>query len=117
MELHQMDVKTVFLNGDLEEKVYMKQSEGFISNGNDHMVCKLKKSIYGLKQASLHWYLKFHNIISSFGFMENVMDQCIYHKVSGSKIIFLVLYVDDILVASRDLGLLHEAKAISLITV
>ena len=63
-----------------------------------------------LKQASCQWYLKFHNVISSFGFMENVMDQCIYHKVSGSKIIFLVLYVEDILLASRDLGLLHEAK-------
>ena len=49
MELHQMDVKTTFLNGDLEEKIYMKQPEGFITNGNDHIVCKLKKSIYGLK--------------------------------------------------------------------
>jgi len=113
MKLHQMDVKTVFLNWDLEEKVDMKQLDGFISNENDHMVCKLKKSIYGIKQASRQWYLKFHNIISSFGFMENVMNQCIYHKVSGSKIIFLVLYVDDILLASRDLGLLHEAKYFS----
>jgi len=110
MDLHQMDVKMTFLNRDLEEEVYMKQSERFISNENDHMVCKLKKSIYGLKQVSRQWYLKFHNIISSFGFMENVMDQCIYHKVSGSKIIFLVLYVDDILLTLRDLSLLHEAK-------
>ena len=105
-----MDVKTTFLNGDLEEEVCMKQLEEFITNGNDHIVCKLKKSIYGLKQASCQWYVKFHNVIFSFGFMENVMDQCIYHKVSGSKIIFLVLYVDDILLASNDLGLLHEVK-------
>ena len=110
MELYQMDVKTTFLNGDLEEEVYMKQPEGFITNRNDHIVCKLKKSIYGLKQASCQWYLKFHNVIFSFRFMENVMDQCIYHKVSVSKIIFLVLYVDDILLASNNLGLLHEVK-------
>ena len=105
-----MDVKTAFLNGDLEEEVYMRQLEGFISEGNDHLVCKLKKSIYGLKQASRQWYLKFHNVISSFGFTKNIMDQCIFHKISGSKIIFLVLYVDDILLASSDLGVLHEVK-------
>ena len=105
-----MDVKTAFLNGDLEEEVYMKQPEGFSSNSGEHLVCKLNKSIYGLKQASRQWYLKFHGIISSFGFDENPMDQCIYHKVSGSKICFLVLYVDDILLTANDRGLLHEVK-------
>ena len=109
-ELHQMDVKTAFLNGDLEEEVYMKQPEGFSSSDGEHLVCKLKKSIYGLKQASRQWYLKFHNVISSFGFVENIKDQYIYHKVSGSKIIFLVLYVDDILLATNDMRLLHEVK-------
>jgi hypothetical protein len=74
------------------------------------MVCKLKKSIYGLKQASRQWYLKFNDIITSFGFKENTVDQCIYLKVSGSKFIFLILYVDDILLASSDLGLLHTTK-------
>jgi hypothetical protein len=74
------------------------------------LICKLKKSIYGLKQASRQWYLKFHNVIFSFGFVENIMDQCIYQKVSGSKIYFLVLYVDDILLATNDKGLLHEVK-------
>ena len=49
MELHQIDVKTTFLSGDLKEEVYMKQPEGVISNGKEHMICKLKKSIYGLK--------------------------------------------------------------------
>ena len=110
LELQQMDVKIAFLNGDLEEEVYMKQPEGFSSSDGEHLVCKLKKSIYGLKQASRQWYLKFHDIISSFGFVENIMDQCIYQKTSGSKICFLVLYVDDILLATNDKGLLYEVK-------
>ncbi|KAL0433573.1 UNVERIFIED_CONTAM: Retrovirus-related Pol polyprotein from transposon TNT 1-94 [Sesamum latifolium] len=80
MDLHQMDVKTAFLNGELEEEVYMEQPEGFSSSNGEHLVCKLKKSIYGLKQASRQWYLKFHDVISSFGFVENIMDQCIYQK-------------------------------------
>ncbi|RVW83853.1 Retrovirus-related Pol polyprotein from transposon TNT 1-94 [Vitis vinifera] len=110
LKLQQMDVKTTFLNGNLEEEVYMKQLERFSSNGGEHLVCKLKKSIYGLKQASCQWYLKFHDVISSFVFVENIMDQCIYQKVNGSKICFLVLYVDDILLATNNKGLLHEVK-------
>ncbi|RVW35834.1 Retrovirus-related Pol polyprotein from transposon TNT 1-94 [Vitis vinifera] len=110
LELHQMDVKTAFLNGNLDEDIYMEQPEGFAKKGNEHLVCKLKKSIYGLKQASRQWYIKFNNTITSFGFKENIVDQCIYLKVSGSKFIFLILYVDDILLASSDLGLLRETK-------
>ena len=74
------------------------------------MVCKLKKSIYGLKQASRQWYLKFNDTITSFGFKENIVDRCIYLKVIGSKFIFLILYVDDILLATNDLSLLSETK-------
>ena len=110
MELHQMDVKTAFLNGDLNEEVYMMQPEGFMVNDSGKLVCRLKKSIYGLKQASRQWYLKFHSVVASYGFVENKVDQCIYCKVSGRKFIFLILYVDDILLASSDLGLLHETK-------
>jgi len=91
LELHQMDVKTAFLNGDLEEEAYMTQPEGFSSSDGAYLVCKLKKSIYGLKQASHQWYLKFHIVISSFGFVENSIDKCIFHKVSGSKIIFFLI--------------------------
>jgi len=110
LELHQMDVKMTFLNCDLEEEVYMTQTEGFSSSDKAHLVCKLKKSIYGLKHAPHQWYLKFHSVISSFGFVENNMDRCIYHKVNKSKIIFLVLYVDDILLATNDFRMLHEVK-------
>jgi hypothetical protein len=69
-ELHQMNVKTVFLNGDLQENIYMTQPEGFVVKGKEHMGCKLKKSIYGLKQASRQWYLKFDEVIKKFGFIE-----------------------------------------------
>ena len=106
-DLHQMDVKTTFLNGNLEEQVYMKHTEGFSSGEGEHLVCKLKKSIYALKQAFRQWYLKFHEVITSFGFEENIMDKCIYQKVNGSKICYLVLYVDDILLANNDKSLLY----------
>jgi hypothetical protein len=110
LELHQMDVKTTFLNGSLEEEVYMKLPEGFCFDKGDQLVCRLKKSIYGLKQASHQWYLKFQNVINSFGFAENIVDNCIYQKFSGSKFVFLILYVDDILLATNDLGLLYDTK-------
>ena len=76
LELHQIDVKTAFLNGDLEEEVYMDQPEGFITPGKENLVCKLKKSIYGLKQASRQWYIKFNDTITSYGFVENTVDRC-----------------------------------------
>ena len=110
LELHQMDVKTAFLNGDLREDVYMAQPEGFVVEGNENLGCHLKKSIYGLKQPSREWYLKFDQVIRKFGFMENKVDNCIYVKFRGSKFIFLILYVDDILLASSDINMLMETK-------
>jgi hypothetical protein len=68
LELHQMDVKTAFLNEDVEENVYITQPKGFVIEGKERMGCRLKKSIYGLKQASRQWYLKFDRIIRNFGF-------------------------------------------------
>ena len=85
LELQLMDVKTAFLNGDLEQEVYMKQPEGFSSSNDEHLVCKLKKSIYGLKKASRQWYSKFHNVISSFDFVESIMNQCYTIRSMGVK--------------------------------
>ena len=111
LELYQMDVKTTFLNGNLDENIYMRQPKGFEEKGKEHLVCKLWKSIYGLKQASRQWYIKFHNTITTFGFQENKFDECVYLKVRGSKFILLMLYVDDILLATNNLALLHETKS------
>lgn len=97
LELHQMDVKIAFLNGELEEDIYIQQPPGFVERGKEIMVCKLNKSIYGLKQVLRKWNKKFDQVMTTFGFQENKMDECIYLNVSGSKFMFLVLYVDDIL--------------------
>ena len=78
--------------------------------GKQCMGCRLKKSIYGLKQASRQWYLKFDSTIRKFGFQENVEDNCVYAKFKNGKFIFLVLYVDDILLANSDVALLLETK-------
>jgi hypothetical protein len=74
------------------------------------MGCRLKKSIYGLKQASRQWYLKFDRMIKDFGFKENIEDNCVYAKFKNGKCIFLILYVDGILLASSDINLLIETK-------
>ena len=110
LKLYQMNVKTTFLNEDLEENVYMAQPKGFVMKGKERMGCCLKKSSYGLKQASRQWYLKFDSTIRKFGFQENVEDNCVYAKFTNGKYIFLVLYVDDILLASSDVNLLLEIK-------
>ena len=109
-ELHQMNVNTAFLNGDLEENVYMAQPKGFVIEGKEQMGCRLKKSIYALKQASRQWYLKFDQTIRNFGFKENVEDNYADAKFKNGKFIFIVLYVDDILLASSDVSLLLETK-------
>ena len=88
LELHQMDVKTAFLNGEIDETIYMEQPENFVIGNPKFMVCKLKKSLYGLKQSPWLWYYKFHKIISSFDFVINPTNECIYHKFSGSKYTF-----------------------------
>ena len=103
-----MDVKTAFLNGKLTEDVYMSQPEGFVDPKNKGKICKLLKSIYGLKQASRSWNLRFDEAIVEFGFIKNEDEPCVYKKANGSKITFLVLYVDDILLIGNDILTLLE---------
>ena len=96
-EIWQMDVKTAFLNGNLTEDVYMMQPEGFVDPSNARKICKLRKSIYGLKQASRSWNIRF-DVVKGFDFIKNKEEACVYKKESASSVAFLILYVDDILV-------------------
>ena len=109
-EIWQMDVKTAFLNGNLDECIYMVQPDGFIAEGREHMLCKLKKSIYGLKQASRSWNIRFDQAIKSYGFEQNLDESCVYKRCNGNVVIFLVLYVDDILLIGNDVGVLSSVK-------
>ena len=110
LELHQMDVKTTFLNGDLEEEIYMQQPVGFVKEGQENKVCRLLKSIYGLKQSSRQWYIHFHNTIILNGFIMIDEDHCVYIKRSMDKFIIMSLYVDDILIAGNSKEHINEIK-------
>jgi hypothetical protein len=109
-EIWQMDVKTAFLNGYIQEEIYMEQPQGFISPENKSKVCKLMKSIYGLKQASRCWNIRFDELIKAFGFSQNMDEPCVYKKISGSIVLFLILYVDDILLIGNDIGAMSSVK-------
>ena len=98
-----MDVKTAFLNGYLEEEIYMSQPDRFIKEGQEQKVCKLLKSIYGLKQASRSWNLRFDETIKTYGFEQNVDEPCVYKLINEQTVVFLVLYVDDILLIRNNI--------------
>nr|GEU53461.1 retrotransposon protein, putative, Ty1-copia subclass [Tanacetum cinerariifolium] len=110
-EIWQMDVKTTFLNGYLSKEVYMEQPEGFVNLKYPNRVCKLKRSIYGLKQASKQWNKRFDDEIKKFGFTQNRDEPCVYLKASGSNITFLILYVDDILIMGNNILVLQDVKS------
>ncbi|CAM8907407.1 unnamed protein product [Rhodiola kirilowii] len=106
-----MDVKTAFLNGDLEEEIYMKQPEGFVITGQEQKVCKLVKSLYGLKQAPMQWHQKFDKVVLSDGFILNQSDKCVYSKFddSGNGVI-ICLYVDDMLIFGTNMKCINQTK-------
>ena len=109
-EIWKMDVKIAFLNGNLAEDVYMMQPEGFVDPTNAGKICKLQKSIYGLKQASRSWNIRFDEVVKGFGFIKNEEEACVYKKESGSSVAFLILYVDDILLIGNDIPMLESVK-------
>ena len=109
LRLHQVDVTTAFLNGELEEEVYMKQPKGFVTEGQEHLVCKLKKSIYGLKQSPRCWNTTLDSHLKDMGFTQSVSDPCMYTD-AGGDLFFIGVYVDDIILAGCSDKRIKEVK-------
>jgi hypothetical protein len=97
-----MDVKSYFLNGELEEEVYIEQPEGFQLSENADYVCKLKKALYGLKQAPRAWYSRLDKYLQQEGFRKGSADNNLYIKVTQDGILLIEVYVDDIIFGSID---------------
>jgi hypothetical protein len=101
-EIEKMDVKTTFLHGDLEEEIYMKQPEGYAMKGKKELVCRLKKSMYGLKQSPRMLHQKFDTYMLGLGFTRSKEDHRVYFKLISDHLIYLVLYVDDMLLIGNN---------------
>ena len=110
LAIHQMDVKTTFLNGDFEEEIYMEQPKGFSALGQEKKVYKLVKSLYGLKQAPKQWYEKFDNVMMSHGFKINECDKCVYVKDTKLGYVIVCFYIDDMLIVGSDDKMITSTK-------
>ena len=102
LEVHQMDIKTIFLNGELDEEICMKKIEGFSAPGQETKVYKLLKSLYELKQAPKQCYEKFDNVMMSQEFKINEYDKCVYVKDIEHEYVIVCLYIDDMLIVDKD---------------
>lgn len=102
MKLKHFDVKTAYLHGKLDEVLYMVQPPGHVVRGKESMVCRLRRSIYGLKQSARCWNKCLDAALKNFGFKQSTADACLYTKYVRGKIVYLLVYVDDILVGCMD---------------
>ena len=96
-KIHQMDVKTAFINGMIKEEVYIEQPEGFETLDRESHVCQLKRALYGLKQAPRAWYTRIDSYFTGLGFSKSEVDANLYHIVVEGKLLIILLYVDDLI--------------------
>ncbi|KAL5715795.1 hypothetical protein ACHQM5_017567 [Ranunculus cassubicifolius] len=112
LELEQLDVKTAFLHGNLEEDIYMSQPDGYTVAGKERYVCKLKKSLYGLKQSPRQWYKRFDTFMVKEKYTRSEYDHCVYFKkLADGSTIYLLLYVDDMLIAAKSMSVIRSLKS------
>ena len=104
----QLDIKTAFLNGNLEEEIYLEQPEGFIVTGKETKVCRLRKCIYGLKQASRVWNRTFDDFLLRFGLTRSITDPCIYFRRHQNNFTIVAIWVDDGLVCGSDKKIIND---------
>ena len=110
-ELEQLDVKTAFLHGELYEKIYMEVPEGYESQFESDQVGLLNKSLYGLKQSPRKWNQKFDSFMIEIGFVRSNRDSCVYTKsLDDGSMIYLLIYVDDMLVSAKDMKVISDLK-------
>jgi len=109
-ELHQMDVKTAFLNGDLDEEVYMEQPDGYVDSTCPDEVCRLLQALYGLRQALKMWYAKLDDFLKSQRFDNIDPDACLYLLMDDGEIIIVLVYVDDLLFVASILAAIYKIK-------
>ena len=95
-KLHQIDVKTTFLNGEIEEKAYIEQPDGFVIREKESHVGRLKKAMYGLKQTPRAWYVRIDGHLMILGFKKSVVHPSLYYNIVNGESLILVLYVDDL---------------------
>jgi hypothetical protein len=110
MEIHQMDVKIAFFNGEPKEEIYMEQPQGFVHQGGEHLLCKLHKSLYGLKQSPRAWNQKLDAFFKSIEFMNSEADPSMYVALVGDVKFFIMVYVDDLILVCNDQNKLLQIK-------
>jgi hypothetical protein len=106
-----MDVKTPFLNGEIDEEIYIHQPDGFVASGQENKVCRLRKSLYGLKQAPKQWDEKFDRTMTSTNFVVNEANTSVYYHFGGGEGVVLSLYVNDILIFGTNINVINDVKS------
>jgi len=110
MIIHQMDAVKAFLNGDLEEEIYMQQPEGYVQVDGEHLVCKLRKSLYGLKQSPRCWNKVLSDYLKLIGFEQSTADPCVHTKRAPNSMVVIAVYVDDLIVVADTMEEMTKVK-------